>query len=63
MGYHRHRLTVSWQNCAKKLSDGIPSREFEKKTNIYHPIQTSSRIESAEAEKLIKMLQDKFPKK
>jgi hypothetical protein len=60
MGYHRHRLKVSWQNCAKNLSDGISSKEFEKKTNAYHPIQTSSRIDPAEAEKLIKMLQQKF---
>ena len=60
MGYHRHRLKVSWQNCAKNLTDGISSREFEKKTNAYHPIQTSSRIDAAEAEKLITMLQQKF---
>jgi hypothetical protein len=60
MGYHRHRLKISWQNCAKNLRDGISSKEFEKKTNAYHPIQTSSRIDAAEAEKLIQMLQQKF---
>jgi len=60
MGHHRHRLKVSWQNCAKNLTDGIPSKEFEKNKNLYHPIQTSSRIDRVEAEKLIKMLQQKF---
>jgi hypothetical protein len=62
-GYHRHRLKVSWQACASSIKNGIPSRIFEARTNVYHPIQTCSGIDPEGGEVLIRMLQEKFSSK
>lgn len=61
IGYHRHRLKVSWKNYAKNLEDGIRPNVFEKKLDLYHPLRTSRRVDDEKGAALIKMLTEKFP--
>ena len=63
-GKHLHRLSgIVWKEHAEKLEDSISSALIKKKFDIYHPVQTRSRIEDEKAERLIEYLHEKFGQK
>jgi hypothetical protein len=63
-GKHLHRLSgIAWKDRAEKLEDSISSAFIKKKFDIYHPVQTKSRIEDAKADRLIEYLHEKFGQK
>jgi hypothetical protein len=61
IGYHRHRLKVTWKNHTLELKNGIRRDIFEKRLDLYHPLRTSIRVDNEKGEGLIKMLNQKFP--
>jgi hypothetical protein len=63
-GKHLHRLSgIAWKERAEKLNDSISSAFVKKKFDIYHPVQTRSRIEDAKAARLIEHFHEKFRQK
>jgi hypothetical protein len=63
-GKHLHRLSgIVWKDHTTKLEDAVPSTLFEKQFDIYHPVQTKSRIEDDNAERFIGYLHSNWGKK
>jgi hypothetical protein len=54
-----HTQKVKWEYVLSE-EKAIKTTEFEKQFEIYHPIQTSSRIRSKKAEELLKLIEDRF---
>jgi len=58
---HLHRLKgIVWKECAANLDDALSAAKVLKQFDIYHPVQTRSRIEEEKAHKLIDCLSRMF---
>jgi hypothetical protein len=55
-----HRLNIRWKATASKLSDGIRPDVIRENFGIYHPLSTSSSIDTRKGYNLIKEITEKF---
>ena len=58
---HLHRLKgIDWKEHAPNLQDALSAAKVLKQFDIYHPVQTRSRIDEEKVNKLIESLKKKF---
>jgi hypothetical protein len=63
-GRHLHRLKgIDWKEHATNLQDALSSEQILKQFDVYHPVQTRSRIDEEKANKLIEFIKKKFGQK
>ena len=59
-GIHLHRLDIVWKVTAPNIDDGMRADIIRNEFGIYHPVSTSARIDNEKAQRLIKLLSEKF---